>query len=91
MILRFFHQDNAVSWFNLIALIIILLVCLVVFYVSRGFAFYYIKAKINSTIKNVLIFIQLVGSFVLALALPNNYLNEFPAINDYYTKKPQIL
>ena len=89
MLLRkfhFFNHESAASWFSLILIVLIVVLYFAALFLSRGYAFYYKKAKINTHIKNLLAFTQIGGSLVLALALPNNYLNEFPAINDYYTK-----
>lgn len=82
----FFDYNDDFDWILLVGIILINAIIFAVTFLSRGFAFYYNEAKINSNLKNVLKFIQIGASLVLALALPNNYLNEFSIINNYYTK-----
>lgn len=81
-----FNHNSPASWFAFIIVVIVMGSCYLTFFVSRGFSFYYRKLKINVTIKKILLFTHILGSLILALTLPNNYLNEYPIINDYYTK-----
>jgi len=51
---------------------------------TRGYAIGYTKYKINGGVMITLVFVQGLGSLILALMLPNNYLNEIESIRKLY-------
>ena len=51
---------------------------------TRGYAIGYFKYKISEGVKLTLIVVQGPGSLILALMLPNNYLNEIDSVRKLY-------
>ena len=51
---------------------------------TRGYAIGYMQYNINGNVRSVLMFVQGFGSLILALMLPNNYLNEIDSLKNLY-------
>ncbi len=51
---------------------------------TRGYAIGYTRYKISDGVRATLMLIQGFGSLILALALPNNYLNEIESFGKLY-------
>jgi hypothetical protein len=82
-ILRFFVNPEVSFWVTVVVLIM-LGVGYIGLRLTKGLIVGYLKADINDTLKGILLLIQGLGSLILALALPNNYLNGFTFFDSLY-------
>lgn len=70
-----FGQRNPTAYAFIIIAILVLGVAL---WFTKGIAFGYMQSKLSDKAKSAIVAFHVLISFILALALPNNYLNEFP-------------
>jgi len=72
--------------FATVLFIIAVIVCSVVFWLTKGIAFGYLRSKLSENTGSTLLAFHLIISIILALALPNNYLISFPFFESLYNK-----
>jgi hypothetical protein len=82
-ILLFFAKPETKFWGTMVILFVIGLGYLAN-KLTRGKATNYIYYDINDNVKKTLMFIHGFGPLILALLLPNNYLNEIDFLNKLY-------
>jgi hypothetical protein len=83
VLLRIFASPETRFWTGLVILFIVAMGYLSS-KVTRGLTSGYLKAHIKENLKITLITIHGVGSFLLAMILPNNYLNEIDFFQQLY-------
>jgi hypothetical protein len=72
--------------FTYVLLAVLILAFGLVFWLTKGIAFGYSNSKLSENSKSTVGAIQIITSLVLALALPNNYLINFPFFKSLFEK-----
>ena len=76
----------ATSFWGTVVVVIALGVGYIGFRLIKGFIVGYLKVNIRDNLKVTLLFVQGLGSLILALALPNNFLNQFAFFEGLYAE-----
>jgi hypothetical protein len=83
VLLRLFASPETKFWVSTILLLIVALGYLSSI-ATKGLTSGYLKTRINDNLKNALVVIHGLGPLLIALILPNNYLNEIDFFQELY-------